>query len=144
MPVSINTFVTLSKRLYPKKQFYTLVLPLSVKGLILGCATETLSFARRRNSNEMRAAKRSDVSVSSSKRNAAAAANTAADQPRQNRNDQATSSSLLIAANNDGSSSSIWARLLLSTSKLSGLDTSSASLRAANDNHTVQVGDGLD
>lgn len=84
---------------------------------------------RRQNSDEKKA-KRSDVSVNSSKRNV----------EHENRNDQVNSSSFIA---HEASSSSIWAKLLLSTSKLStskmsGLERSDASLRTA-DNPNVAV-----
>ena len=88
------------------------------------------TFVMRRQNSDEKKAKRSDVSVNSSKRNV----------EHQNRNDQVNSSSFIA---HQASSSSIWAKLLLSTSKLStsklsGLERSDASLRTA-DNPNIAV-----
>ena len=74
-----------------------------------------------RRQNNVNKRQQSGVSVTSSKRNGGSA-------EHQNRNDQGNSS----LVDNEASSSSIWARLLVSSSKLSGLQMSNASLRTAN------------
>ena len=77
------------------------------------------NFVCRQNKTEKKG-KDSGISVSSTKRNSGSA-------EHQNRNDQGISS----FRDHEASSSSLWAKLLVSSSKLSQLEISNASLRTA-------------